>query len=84
MPLFEYHCTACQTTFEKLLKKLGIEPHELIRKKEHSALGLPDADDPDELIDRMAENPQIIQRPIVVRGQKARLGRPPEHVLEIL
>jgi arsenate reductase len=36
------------------------------------------------LIARMAAHPQIIQRPIVVRGSNARIGRPPEEVLEIL
>lgn len=73
-----------EATIRSLLKKLGIGPADLIRSKEHKALGLPDADDADELIGRMAEHPEIIERPIVVRGAKARLGRPPEQVLEIL
>jgi len=73
-----------EKTLAGLLKKLGMEPQQLIRKKEHRALGLPDTDDPQELIARMAANPQIIERPIVVCGRKARLGRPPEGVLEIL
>lgn len=67
-----------------LLKKLGLSPAEVIRKKEHQALGLPPTDDPDELIARMAAHPEIIERPIVVVGGQARLGRPPENVLEIL
>jgi len=71
-------------TLAGLVKKLGIEPSQLIRRKEHQALGLADTDDPDELIARMAAHPEIIERPIVVRGTKARLGRPPEQVLEIL
>lgn len=69
---------------DQLLRKLGIEPAELIRRKEHLALGLPETDDRQTLIDRMAEHPQIIERPIVVAGRQARLGRPPERVLEIL
>lgn len=73
-----------RATVKRLLKQLDIEPRDLIRKKEHHELGLPDTDDPNELIDRMVDNPQIIERPIVVSGQKARLGRPPENVLEIL
>jgi arsenate reductase len=68
----------------ELLRKLGMAPAELIRKKEHQALGLPPTGDPDELIARMAAYPQIIERPIVVAGKSARLGRPPEKVLEIL
>lgn len=71
-------------TLAALVKKLGIEPSGLIRKKEYRELGLPETDDPDELLARMAANPKIIERPIVVVGQKARLGRPPENVLEIL
>ena len=71
-------------TIARLVKKLGVEPAELIRKKEYKALGLPDTDDRDELIRRMASHPEIIERPIVVSGRQARLGRPPENVLEIL
>lgn len=71
-------------TLKKIIKQLGIEPGELIRKKEHKQLGLPATDDADELIARMAEHPEIIERPIVVAGRHARLGRPPENVLEIL
>jgi arsenate reductase len=73
-----------EETLRGLLKKLKLKPSELIRKKEHAALGLPATDDPEVLIARMAENPQIIERPIVVSGRAARLGRPPEQVLEIL
>ena len=68
----------------RLLKYLGMEPSELIRKKEYKALGLRETDDSKELIRRMAQNPQIIERPIVVVGKQARLGRPPEQVKEIL
>ena len=73
-----------EKTIASLLKSLGMEPLELIRKKEYKALGLPTTDDSKELIRRMAENPQIIERPIVVVGKQARLGRPPEQVNEIL
>lgn len=71
-------------TLKQLLKKLGMKPQGLIRRKEYRALGLEETDDPGELIARMVDNPQIIERPIVVRGSAARLGRPPEAVLEIL
>ena len=73
-----------ERVIQSLLKKLGIGAAELIRRKEHKALELPHTDDETELIARMAANPQIIERPIVVKGAKARLGRPPEQVLEIL
>ena len=73
-----------EATIAGLLKKLAIEPIDLIRKKEHRELKLPPTDDPRELIARMAAHPRIIERPIVVCGRAARLGRPPESVLEIL
>ncbi len=73
-----------EKTLRDLLQSLDMEPNELIRPKEHRELGLPDASDASELIRRMAEHPQIIQRPIVVHGKQARIGRPPEQVLEIL
>ena len=41
-------------------------------------------DDDDELVRRMAAHPRIIERPIVVRGDRAVLGRPPENVLDLL
>ena len=56
----------------------------LVRKKEAKDLGLEPTDDEDELIARLAAHPKIMERPIVVHGAKARIGRPPENVLEIL
>ena len=67
-----------------IIKKLGIEPTALVRRKEYRELGLPDTDDPQKLIALMVKHPKIIERPIVVAGRHARLGRPPEQVLEIL
>lgn len=72
---------------ESLLERLGLAPRELMRKKEkvYRELGL---DDPalgrEWLLDAMLENPILIERPIVVVGDKAAIGRPPENVLEIL
>ena len=69
-----------------ILKKLGIEPRALMRTKEapYKELGLADVSDDKALIEAMAENPVLIERPIVIKGAKAALGRPPEQVLEIL
>jgi len=74
-------------TLRKLIKMLGIAPIDLIRKKEplYKELGLADKQhDDDALIKAMLEYPALIERPIVVHGNQARLGRPPEDVLEIL
>jgi arsenate reductase len=71
----------------RLLDLLGLEPRELMRKREapYRALGLDDpAKDRQALIAAMVANPILIERPIVVADGKARLGRPPEAVLEIL
>jgi arsenate reductase (glutaredoxin) len=72
---------------ERVLAMLGIEPAELLRKKEpsYAELGLEQKlGDRRALIKAMVEHPVLMERPIVVRGGKARLGRPPERVLDIL
>jgi arsenate reductase (glutaredoxin) len=70
-----------------ILNKLGLKPRDLVRQGEarYAELGLKDRGvDDDTLITLMAANPILIERPIVVRGNKAAIGRPPENVLEIL
>jgi len=76
-----------EAELSSLLDLLGLEPRELMRRKEpeYKALGLDDpALDRQALIRAMVEHPKLIERPIVVSAGKARLGRPPEQVLEIL
>jgi len=70
-----------------ILKRLGLRPRDLLRKGEplYAELGLKDRDlDDDALLALMVANPILIERPIVVSGGKAAIGRPPETVLEIL
>nr|VFK52161.1 MAG: arsenate reductase [Candidatus Kentron sp. TUN]VFK52200.1 MAG: arsenate reductase [Candidatus Kentron sp. TUN]VFK61689.1 MAG: arsenate reductase [Candidatus Kentron sp. TUN] len=70
-----------------LLAKLDMDPRELMRTKEvlYKAKGLDNQDlDRAALIQAMVENPILIERPIVLIGDKAVLGRPPDKVLEIL
>jgi arsenate reductase len=74
-------------TLDEFLKKLGMEPRDLMRKKEAPYKELNLADDSLDraaLIKAMVENPILIERPIVVKGDKVALGRPPESVLEIM
>jgi arsenate reductase len=74
-------------TLERLLQLLGMEPRELMRtgEQEYQDLGLDDASlSRKQLIEAMAAHPRLMQRPIVVNGDRARVGRPPESVLEIL
>lgn len=71
---------------QSLLTKLGLSADELLRKKEtlYKELGLAGVNDDDALIAAMINNPKLIERPIVVKGDKAAIGRPPESVLGIL
>lgn len=71
----------------ELLDKAGITPRELLRTKEqvYRDLELKDSDHSDvQLIELMAEHPDLVQRPIAERGAKAVLCRPPERILELL
>ena len=71
----------------RLIRKLGIPARDLLRKGEpvyrDLQLGTRELTD-DELIELMVEHPDLIQRPIVVRGEKAVLGRPAENVKKLL
>lgn len=71
----------------ELLDKMGITPRELLRPKDplFKELGLKDSEHSDiELIQLMADNPGLIQRPIAEKGGKAVLCRPFDRVLELL
>lgn len=71
---------------EELLDLLGVgDPREVVRDTEHlyRELDLADADR-DELLDAIATHPILLQRPLVVRGERAVIGRPPERVAELL
>ena len=70
-----------------LLAKLGMSARQLLRtgEEEYTTLGLADAGlSEDRLIEAMASHPRLIERPILVAGEKAVVGRPPEKILEIL
>lgn len=71
----------------ELLDKSGLTPRELMRTKEqvYKELGLKDSAHTDvELIELMAEHPDLVQRPIAELGPRAVLCRPPERILELL
>src|SRR5271169_2529813 len=75
--------TAAQ--LKKILGQLKMPAAKLVRKKEAAAAGIdPKALSEDALIAAMVKNPIIIERPIVISGAKAAVGRPPEAVLSIL
>ena len=74
-------------TLRKLVEMLGITTREIMRRHEQvfKEAGL---DDPtftdEELLEAISQCPSLLERPIVVNGDKAALGRPPEAVLDIL
>ena len=79
--------TPSAAEIKEVLGKLGITARELLRKGEDAYKENNLKDDSlseDALIDAMAKFPKLIERPIVINGDKAKLGRPPEQVEEIL
>jgi len=75
-----------QKDVKNILKMLGMtSARELMRKGEqvYKDLGLKSVEDEAALIKAMVENPKLIERPIVIKGDKAALGRPPETVLSL-
>lgn len=76
-----------KTRLKAILKMLGMEPRQLMRKgeKEYKEQNLADESlSKEQLVDAMIATPKLIERPIVINGDQAAIGRPPESVLEIL
>ena len=71
----------------ELVRKMNISPRELLRKSEpvYRELGIATGEFTDaQLISLMVEHPDLMQRPIIERGERAVLGRPTENVEELL
>jgi arsenate reductase len=83
-----YVAPITETKLRELLSKLKMTPRQLLRvsdKGPYFDLGLAHGNhSDDELIRLMASHPDLIQRPIVERGQRAVLGRPPENIRVLL
>jgi arsenate reductase (glutaredoxin) len=69
-----------------LLSMLGMSAGDLVRRGEqdYKSCGLDRNSTDEEIVNAMATHPKLIERPIVVKGRKAVLGRPPENVLELI
>lgn len=79
--------TPSEAELKTLLKKLGINARDLLRKGEDAYKENNLKDDSlsdDQLIAAMNKFPKLIERPIVVKGDRAVLGRPPENVLDLI
>jgi len=70
---------------EEILKKLKMKPSELVRKKEklYKELNLKEASE-DEILEAMVKNPKLIERPIVINGDKAVVARPETEIEKVL
>ncbi len=69
----------------EILVKLGMKPADILRRKETKEAGLdPSTLSDAQIIAAISANPAIMERPIVVKGDRAVMGRPPENVLELL
>ncbi|MEQ8954404.1 MAG: arsenate reductase (glutaredoxin) [Gammaproteobacteria bacterium] len=72
---------------KELLKKLNLGLHDILRRNEpdYDELGLDDSTLNEEIVfDLVSKHPQLLQRPIVVQGDRAIIGRPPEAVLPFI
>ena len=72
---------------EQIVSLLGIQPRQLLRtgEEDYKTLNLADPTLTDaDIINAMAAHPKLIERPILIAGDTAVIGRPPEKVLEIL
>jgi arsenate reductase len=71
---------------KSILQKLGIEAGQWLRAKEAAAKerGLTPASDEAAILKAMSENPKLIERPVIITDKGARIGRPPEKILEVL
>ena len=67
-----------------VLTKLGMTARELLRTRDANKAGLGGEESEEELIALMAGNPRLLQRPILVVGENAALGRPVENLLTVL
>jgi arsenate reductase len=69
-----------------ILKMLGIKPRELMRTKEdiYKELNLNSEKSDEALIEAMAKHPKLIERPIIIKGERAIIGRPTERIAEFL
>lgn len=69
-----------------VLRKLDVEPHALLRPREdaYAEVGLAEGCSAEQVASAIALHPMLLERPVIVRGDRAVIGRPPERALELL
>jgi arsenate reductase len=75
-----------RSAVEKILRLLDVEPHDLLRSKEaeYRQAGLSRQSGRSEIAAAIAEHPKLLERPVVLHGERAVLGRPPEKIRDLL
>ncbi|MEN0654324.1 MULTISPECIES: arsenate reductase (glutaredoxin) [Hyphobacterium] len=76
-----------EAEIREVVERLGLDSaRDLMRVKEaeYKQLGLDKVENEDKLVAAMAQTPKLIERPVVIKGERAVIGRPPEDVLDIL
>lgn len=78
--------TPDKKALKNIIKLLNITPHELLRTGEdiYKELNLENETNDDAIIDAMVQHPKLIERPIVIKDDKAVIGRPLENVKELI
>ena len=73
-------------TLRQIIKMLGISPRDLVRTNESAYIDakLDDSATDEQIIEAICEHPTLLQRPIVISGNRAIIGRPPNKVLDII
>jgi|TARA_B110000495_G_C22460019_1_gene286382 arsenate reductase len=75
-----------KSALRDLLRKLDLSAHDILRAKEdeYKKLGLSPDTAENKILTAIAANPILLERPIIIKGNRALIGRPPENVLELL
>jgi len=73
-------------TLKSLIKKLNLKPIDIIRKKDKlfKELQIDTINEDKKILDIITKNPKLLERPIIVKGEKAVIGRPPELLYDII
>ena len=84
--IIEYlKCPPNVKELKEICRKLDLTPIDIIRKneKEYKQLNISSHDTDDVIINEIVRHPKLLERPIIIKGEKGIIGRPPENVLKL-